>query len=74
MSDKSSAALSNVSGATGSDHLVYEVTNPTGEVGTYDVTITIKNPAGAAQTVERIEDLRGGGGMCGTPAPPMQSA
>ena len=31
-------------GATGSDHLVYEVTNPTGEVGTYDVTINIKNP------------------------------
>jgi hypothetical protein len=31
-------------GTTGSDHLVYEVTNPTGEVGTYDVTITIKNP------------------------------
>jgi hypothetical protein len=29
-------------GATGSDHLVYEVTNPTGEVGTYDVTINIK--------------------------------
>jgi hypothetical protein len=29
-------------GATGSDHLVYLVTNPTGEVGTYDVTITIK--------------------------------
>jgi hypothetical protein len=29
-------------GATGSDHLVYEVTNPTGEVGTYDVTIAIK--------------------------------
>jgi hypothetical protein len=29
-------------GATGSDRLVYEVTNPTGEVGTYDVTITIK--------------------------------
>jgi hypothetical protein len=31
-------------GATGSDHLVYEVTNPTGEVGTFDVTIKIKNP------------------------------
>ena len=31
-------------GATGSDHLVYEVTNPTGEVGSYYVTITIKNP------------------------------
>ena len=30
-------------GATGSDHLVYEVTTPTGEVGTYDVTINIKN-------------------------------
>jgi hypothetical protein len=29
-------------GATGSDHLVYEVTNPTGEAGTYDVTINIK--------------------------------
>jgi hypothetical protein len=29
-------------GATGSDHLVYLVTNPTGEVGSYDVTITIK--------------------------------
>jgi hypothetical protein len=29
-------------GATGSDHLVYEVTNPTGEVGTYDVSITSK--------------------------------
>jgi hypothetical protein len=29
-------------GATGSDHLVYEVTTPTGEVGTYDVTIKIK--------------------------------
>ena len=29
-------------GATGSDHLVYEVTTSTGEVGTYDVTITIK--------------------------------
>ena len=29
-------------GATGSDHLVYEVTTLTGEVGTYDVTITIK--------------------------------
>jgi hypothetical protein len=28
--------------ATGSDHLVYEVTTPTGEVGTYDVTIKIK--------------------------------
>ena len=27
-------------GASGSDHLVYEVTNPTGEVATYDVTIT----------------------------------
>jgi hypothetical protein len=31
-------------GTTGSDHLVYEVTNSTGEVGAYDVTITIKNP------------------------------
>jgi hypothetical protein len=31
-------------GATGTDHLVYQVTNPNGEVGTYDVTITIKNP------------------------------
>jgi hypothetical protein len=31
-------------GATGSDHLVYLVTNPTGEVGSYDVTITIKTP------------------------------
>ena len=30
-------------GMAGSDHLVYEVTNPTGEVGTYDVTITIKD-------------------------------
>jgi hypothetical protein len=29
-------------GATGSDHLVYEVMNLTGEVGTYDVTITIE--------------------------------
>jgi hypothetical protein len=29
-------------GAIGSDHLVYEVTNPTGEVGSYDVTINIK--------------------------------
>jgi hypothetical protein len=29
-------------GATGSEHVIYEVTNPTGEVGTYDVTITIK--------------------------------
>jgi hypothetical protein len=29
-------------GATGSDHLVYEVANPTGEVGSFDVTITIK--------------------------------
>ncbi len=29
-------------GATGSDHLVYLVTNPTGEVESYDVTITIK--------------------------------
>jgi hypothetical protein len=29
-------------GGTGSDHLVYVVTNPTGEVGSYDVTITIK--------------------------------
>jgi hypothetical protein len=29
---------------TGSDHLVYEVTNSTGEVGAYDLTITIKNP------------------------------
>jgi hypothetical protein len=28
--------------ATGSDHLVYEVTNPTGEAATYDVTITIR--------------------------------
>jgi len=26
----------------GTDHLVYEVTNPTGEVGAYDVTINIK--------------------------------
>src|SRR5271169_6888936 len=31
-------------GTTGTDHLVYEVTNPTGEVATYDVTINIKNP------------------------------
>ena len=30
-------------GATGSEHLVYEVTTSTGEVGTYDVTITIKD-------------------------------
>ena len=29
-------------GATGSDHLVYEVTTATGEVGSYDVTINIK--------------------------------
>ena len=29
-------------GATGSDHLVYQVTTSSGEVGTYDVTITIK--------------------------------
>lgn len=29
-------------GATGSDHLVYVVTNPTGEVAIYDVSITIK--------------------------------
>jgi hypothetical protein len=29
-------------GVTGSDHLVYEVANPTGEVGTYDVGINIK--------------------------------
>jgi hypothetical protein len=43
-------------GATGSDHLVYEVTNPTGEVGTYDVTIKIKEapeqikPSGGSKT------------------------
>jgi len=29
-------------GATGSDHIVYEVTDFNGEVGTYDVTIKIK--------------------------------
>ena len=29
-------------GATGTDHLAYEVTTPTGEVGTYDVTVKIK--------------------------------
>ena len=29
-------------GIVGTDHLVYEVTNPTGEVSTYDVTINIK--------------------------------
>ena len=29
-------------GIVGTDHLVYEVTNPTGEVATYDVTINIK--------------------------------
>ena len=30
-------------GATGSDHIVYEVTDFNGEVGTYDVTTTIKD-------------------------------
>jgi len=29
-------------GIVGTDHLVYEVANPTGEVATYDVTINIK--------------------------------
>jgi len=29
-------------GATGGDHLVYEVLNSTGEVGSYDVSINIK--------------------------------
>ncbi len=29
-------------GIVGTDHLVYEVTNPTGQVATYDVTINIK--------------------------------
>ena len=29
-------------GATGSDHIVYEVTSENGEVATYDVTINIK--------------------------------
>jgi hypothetical protein len=30
-------------GATGNDHVVYEVTTSTGEMATYDVTITIKD-------------------------------
>jgi hypothetical protein len=29
-------------GATGSDHVVYEVTSENGEVGTYDVIINVK--------------------------------
>ncbi len=29
-------------GIVGTDHLVYEVTNPTGQAATYDVTINIK--------------------------------
>jgi hypothetical protein len=41
-------------GASGSDHLVYEVANPTGEVGTYDVAINIKEaPKRLAHRLDR---------------------
>ena len=44
-------------GATGSDHVVYEVTSENGEVGTYDVTINIKEapkPSSATKKDEKI--------------------
>ena len=53
-------------GATGSDHLVYEVTTATGEVGSYDVTINIKEaPEQANRRADRGFEGRGRRAMCG---------
>jgi hypothetical protein len=44
-------------GATGSDHVVYEVISENGEVGTYDVTVNIKEapkPPPATKKDEKI--------------------
>lgn len=39
-------------GATGTDHLVYAVINPSGAVATYDVTINIKEAPKPASTTK----------------------